>query len=64
MAALRINLRQPNIVCLAGSLKKGSNNFKLLQCSGDILEKKGAKVTVIDMNDYAIPIYSEDVEKE
>jgi len=50
------------VLALAGSTRKDSYNKKLIQVAADIARQKGAKVTVIDLNDYSLPFYDGDLE--
>jgi NAD(P)H-dependent FMN reductase len=50
------------VLALAGSTRKDSYNKKLIQVAADIARQKGAKVTVIDLNDYPMPFYDADLE--
>lgn len=50
------------VLALAGSTRKDSYNKKLIQVAADIARQKGAKVTVIDLNDYSMPFYDGDLE--
>ena len=52
------------ILAFAGSLKKASWNKKLVQVCAAGAESTGAEVTVIDLNDYELPIFNEDIESE
>ena len=50
------------VLALPGSTRKDSYNKKLIQVAADIARQKGAKVTVIDLNDYSLPFYDADLE--
>lgn len=50
------------ILALAGSLRKDSYNKQLLKEAIKIAEKKGAKVTHIDLHDFPMPFYDGDLE--
>lgn len=50
------------ILCFAGSLRKDSFNKKLVKIAAAKAEAQGAQVTVIDLKDYALPIYDGDIE--
>ena len=52
------------ILALAGSTRSGSFNKKLVAAAASSLSKAGAVVTVIDLKDYPMPLFDEDVEKE
>lgn len=52
----------PKILALAGSLRQGSLNRKLLRAAVDATRAAGGDVTVIDLADYPLPIYDGDLE--
>lgn len=52
------------ILAFAGSLRKESYNRKLLAIACAGAEAAGAEVTVVDLNDYAMPFMNEDLESE
>lgn len=52
----------PRILAFAGSARRESLNRKLLAVTVDAARKAGADVTVIDLNDYPLPIYHGDLE--
>lgn len=53
---------QPKILVFAGSLRKDSYNKKLARIAAEDAKKAGAQVTYIDLADYPLPIYCEDLE--
>ncbi len=53
---------EEKILAFAGSTRANSYNKKLVQEAAEIARKTGAKVTVIDLKDYPIPFYDEDLE--
>jgi len=57
-------IRAPRIVAMAGSLRKGSFNEKLVGVAAKMLRDKGAEVTVIKWDKFQLPIFGEDIEKE
>ena len=52
----------PKILALAGSLRRDSLNRKLLAAAVEATRAAGGDVTVIDLADYALPIYDGDLE--
>lgn len=50
------------VLALAGSTRKDSYNKKLIQVAADIARQKGAKVTLVDLADYPMPLYDGDIE--
>lgn len=52
----------PKILAFAGSLRTGSYNKKLVQIAAKGAQKAGAEVTYIDLRDYPLPIFDEDLE--
>eukprot|EP00516_Mucochytrium_quahogii_P002677 CAMPEP_0203751550 /NCGR_PEP_ID=MMETSP0098-20131031/5598_1 /ASSEMBLY_ACC=CAM_ASM_000208 /TAXON_ID=96639 /ORGANISM=" , Strain NY0313808BC1" /LENGTH=223 /DNA_ID=CAMNT_0050641321 /DNA_START=83 /DNA_END=754 /DNA_ORIENTATION=- len=56
--------RQPRILCIAGSTRPGSFNVKLMNIASRLLKAKGAEVTVVDMEKYDLPLFSEEIEKK
>lgn len=57
-----MNLAKPKILAFAGSLRKDSNNKKLLKIAIEGAKAAGAEVTYIDLKDYPMPIYDQDIE--
>jgi len=52
------------IVAFAGSSRTESFNKKLIKASIPFLEDAGAEVVYLDLKDYPLPIFDEDIEKE
>lgn len=52
------------ILAFAGSARKASYNKQLVAIAAKGAEKAGAEVSVIDLADFAMPIFSEDLEAE
>lgn len=53
----------PRILAFAGSLRKDSWNKKLVQIAVQGAREAGAETQYIDLRDYALPIFDEDLEK-
>lgn len=54
----------PKILALAGSTRKDSFNQRLLEIAVAGARDAGAEVTVVDLNDYPLPLYNADLEEE
>lgn len=52
----------PKILAFAGSARKDSFNKKLVKISVEGARKSGAEVTLIDLRDYPIPLFDQDLE--
>lgn len=52
----------PKIVALAGSIRKASYNKLLVRIAAEGARSAGADVTFIDLADYPLPIFDEDLE--
>jgi len=50
------------ILAFAGSARRDSLNRKLLAVAAQAAREAGGEVTVLDLNDYALPLYHGDVE--
>lgn len=55
---------QPKVLAFAGSLRKDSYNKKLALVAAKAAEDAGAAVTYIDLADYPMPMFDEDLEAE
>ena len=53
---------KPKILAFAGALRKDSLNKKMVKIAAKGAEDAGAIVTYIDLKDYPLPIYDQDVE--
>lgn len=53
----------PRILAFAGSLRADSYNKKLVQIAAAGARAAGAEVTYIDLRDYPLPIFDEDLER-
>jgi len=54
----------PRILAFAGSLRKESYNKALVKIAVAGAEAAGANVTYVDLRDYPLPIFDEDLERE
>lgn len=54
----------PKILAFAGSLRENSYNKRVLKAAAKGAEKAGAQVTLIDLRDYAMPIYDADLQEK
>lgn len=52
----------PRILALAGSLRSGSFNRRILAVAADGARAAGADVTRIDLRDFPLPVYDADLE--
>lgn len=52
----------PKILAFAGSLRVNSWNKKLVKVAAAGAERAGAQVTHLDLRDYALPVFDEDLE--
>ncbi|TVQ34089.1 MAG: NADPH-dependent oxidoreductase [Phycisphaeraceae bacterium] len=53
---------QPSILAFAGSTRSGSFNKMLVRIAADAAKEAGARVTLVDLRDLALPLYDEDLE--
>lgn len=53
---------KPKILAFAGSLRKESFNKKLVKIAIKGAEEANAEVTYIDLKDYPLPVYDQDIE--
>ncbi len=52
------------ILAFAGSLRRDSFNKKLVSIAAQGAEKAGAEVTVLDLKDFPLPLFDQDLEAE
>jgi NAD(P)H-dependent FMN reductase len=57
-------MSKPKILAFAGSLRAGSYNKKLIKIAVEGARQAGAEVTLIDLRDYPLPVFDEDVEAQ
>lgn len=55
---------EKNVLAFAGSTREGGFNKKLLLEAAQIAKQMGAHVTLIDLKDYPMPFFNEDLEKQ
>ncbi len=55
-------MSQPRILAFAGSSRQDSFNKKLIQIAAAGARKAGAEVLVIDLRDFPLPVFDEDLE--
>jgi len=54
----------PRLLAFAGSLRQGSYNRRLIHVLAEGARTAGAAVTLIELRDYALPIYDGDIEAD
>jgi chromate reductase len=54
----------PKILALAGSTRKDSYNKRLVHIAASGAEAAGAEISVIDLRDYALPLFDQDLERD
>ena len=55
-------MNQPRILAFAGSTRTDSLNKKLVRAAAKSAEAAGASVTVVDLRDFALPLFDQDLE--
>ncbi len=56
--------RQPRILAFAGSTRRASFNKQLVRIAASGARRAGARVEVIDLSDYPLPLFDQDLEAE
>ncbi len=54
---------RPRILALAGSTRADSYNKRLVRIAARAAESGGAETTVVDLRDFALPLFDEDLER-
>jgi chromate reductase len=54
--------QSPKLLAFAGSTRKGSFNMKLVRIAAEGARAAGAEVTVIDLAEYPLPLFDQDLE--
>ncbi|HIE97608.1 MAG TPA: NADPH-dependent oxidoreductase [Planctomycetes bacterium] len=57
-------MSKPKILAFAGSARTDSYNHRLVQVAADGARAAGADVTVLNLKDYPLPIFDEDLERD
>jgi NAD(P)H-dependent FMN reductase len=52
----------PSVLAFAGSARRDSVNKRLIRCAAREVEAAGARVTLVDLADYPMPLYDGDLE--
>jgi chromate reductase, NAD(P)H dehydrogenase (quinone) len=53
----------PKILAFSGSARKDSYNQKLVQIAAQGAKQVGAEITIVNLADYPLPIFNQDLEK-
>lgn len=57
-----MSTERPRILAFAGSVRQDSFNKKLIRIAAQAAEEASAKVTLVDLADYPLPLYDGDLE--
>ncbi len=57
-------MSQVRILAFAGSARRDSSNKKLVRVAAQGAEAAGAEVTLLDLKDYPLPLFDQDLEAE
>jgi chromate reductase len=61
---VEVIMAQPKILAFSGSLRAGSYNTRLARIAAEGARQAGAEVTFIELRDYPLPVFDEDLEAE
>jgi NAD(P)H-dependent FMN reductase len=59
-----MNMSKPRILAFAGSARNESWNHRLVRVAAEGARTGGAEVTVVNLRDYPLPLFNEDLEQE
>ncbi len=57
-------MAKPRILAFAGSARKDSYNARLVRIAAEGARKAGAEITVVDLGEYPLPLFDEDLERD
>lgn len=57
-------MSKPKILAFSGSTRKESFNHRLVQVAAEGARTAGAEVTVLDLKEYPLPLFDQDLEQE
>lgn len=57
-------MTQPRILAFAGSVRRQSFNRRLVSLAAELVKGAGGQVTLIDLKDYPLPLFDQDLEQE
>lgn len=61
---MKLLMAKPKILAFAGSTRTDSFNKKLVKIAASGARETGADVTIIDLRDFQMPLYDEDLERQ
>ena len=57
-------MKPPRILAFAGSTREDSFNARLVRIAAESARRAGADVTLMDLRDYPLPVFNQDLERE
>ena len=57
-------MTKPKILAFAGSARRESYNKQLVRIAAQAAEQAGAEITLIDLQDFPLPLFDQDLEQE